>query len=54
LIAGSIIPGILGGKNPTENKEDWAFVWGENKVTLTGCGDYIFLPAAGGQLAAGK
>jgi hypothetical protein len=55
FIAGGIVPGILVLKPDfPENKEDWPFFWGENEVTVGGCGDYIFLAAAAGRLAAGK
>jgi len=55
FIAGGLVPGILVLKPDfPENKEDWPFFWGENEVTISGCGDYIFLAAAAGQLAAGK
>ena len=54
FIAGGIVPGILVLKPDfPENKEDWPFFWGENEVTVGGCGDYIFLAAAAGRLAAG-
>jgi endoglucanase len=52
FIAGGIVPGILVLKPDfPENKEDWPFFWGENEVTVGGCGDYIFLAAAAGHLA---
>jgi len=52
FIAGGIVPGILVLKPDfPENKEDWPFFWGENEVTVGGCGDYIFLAAAAGALA---
>jgi endoglucanase len=52
FIAGGIVPGILVLKPDfPENKEDWPFFWGENEVTVGGCGDYIFLAAAAGDLA---
>lgn len=52
FIAGGLVPGILVLKPDfPENKEDWPFFWGENEVTVGGCGDYIFLAAAAGQLA---
>jgi hypothetical protein len=55
FIAGGIVPGILVLKPDfPENKEDWPFFWGENEVTVGGCGDYIFLAAAAGRLANGK
>lgn len=55
FIAGGIVPGILVLKPDfPENKEDWPFFWGENEVTVGGCGDYIFLAAAAGQLAGSK
>jgi hypothetical protein len=54
FIAGGIVPGILVLKPDfPENKEDWPFFWGENEVTVGGCGDYIFLAAAAAQLASG-
>lgn len=54
FIAGGIVPGILVLKPDfPENKEDWPFFWGENEVTVGGCGDYIFLAAAAAQLAGG-
>lgn len=47
FIAGGIVPGILVLKPDfPENKEDWPFFWGENEVTVGGCGSYIFLAAA--------
>ncbi|MCU7552263.1 glycoside hydrolase family 9 protein [Chitinophagaceae bacterium LB-8] len=55
FIAGGIVPGILVLKPDfPENKEDWPFFWGENEVTVGGCGDYIFLAAAAADLAKGK
>ena len=52
FIAGGIVPGILVLKPDfPENKEDWPFFWGENEVTVGGCGDYIFLAAAAERLA---
>jgi endoglucanase len=52
FIAGGIVPGILVLKPDfPENKEDWPFFWGENEVTVGGCGDYIFLAAAAVDLA---
>lgn len=52
FIAGGIVPGILVLKPDfPENKEDWPFFWGENEVTVGGCGDYIFLAAAAAELA---
>ncbi|MGZ3854197.1 MAG: glycoside hydrolase family 9 protein [Flavisolibacter sp.] len=54
FIAGGIVPGILLIKPDfPENKEDWPFFWGENEVTVGGCGDYIFLAAAAAHLASG-
>ncbi|HWI90532.1 MAG TPA: glycoside hydrolase family 9 protein [Flavisolibacter sp.] len=54
FIAGGIVPGILVLKPDfPENKEDWPFFWGENEVTVGGCGDYIFLATAAAQLAGG-
>jgi endoglucanase len=55
FIAGGLVPGILVLKPDfPENKEDWPFFWGENEVTISGCGDYVFLAAAAGQLAASR
>ncbi|HEY1112106.1 MAG TPA: hypothetical protein VGE66_01035 [Chitinophagaceae bacterium] len=52
FIARGIVPGILVLKPDfPENKEDRAFSWGENEVTVSGCADYIFLAAAAVQLA---
>lgn len=55
FIAGGIVPGILVLKPDfPENKEDWPFFWGENEVTVGGCGEYIFLAAAAQSLAGNK
>jgi len=54
-IAGGIVPGILILKPDfPENKEDWPFLWGENEVTVGGCGAYIFLAAAVAHMMKGE
>jgi len=47
FIAGGVVPGLLFLKPDfLENKEDWAFFWGENEYVIGTSAAYLFLAAA--------